>query len=108
MARTGNGLTIAHQGKGLLKVTFITKFPLDQAGQGRPLFKGKEHRSGQITSGQVAGGRFAQFLVAAGEIEDVIDDLESQAQLSTELVKASEPLWFKPGENTAGSGAVGH
>jgi len=97
LARTGNCLTIAHQGKGLLKVTFITKFPLNQAGQGRPLLKGIEHRSGQITSGQVAGGWFAQFLVAAGEIEDVIDYLESQAQLSAKLVQATEPLWFKTG-----------
>jgi hypothetical protein len=62
-AGPGDGFAAPHQLEGLLEITRFAEFPLNQAGQGRPFFQGKQGRSREIAGCQITGSWLAQLLV---------------------------------------------
>jgi hypothetical protein len=91
-AGPGDGLAAPHQLEGLLEITRFAEFPLNQAGQGRPFFQGKQGRSREIAGCQITGSWLAQLLVTSGEIKDVIHHLKGQAQLAAKTIQIIELL----------------
>merc|ERR1719460_2465975 len=47
----------------------------------------EEYRSRRQTQRQIGAGRLAQLVVVHGEIENVVDDLESEAQVVAVLFR---------------------
>ena len=71
------------------------------------LFKCVKRGGCQVPTRQIAGGRFAELLIASGEIKDVINDLKGQTKLTTELIQPIKLLGSAATQHTRSSDTVG-
>lgn len=74
-----------HRLVGLLHVTGLGKASDDHVVELGKLFAGKEDRGGGETESEVVGGRLAQLGLARDKVQEVVDQLKGDAQISAVL-----------------------
>ena len=108
MTGTSNRIRLTHDAKGFVEITLIAEFPFDQHTHGWIALQGIESRCGEVSTGEVTGGRLAELLITGREIKNVVHHLEGQTQLASIAVERFQLRLGATTENPSSTSAVGN